>query len=157
MHLASGHVPSAVCREQLILGGCPCSTLFTSGLIDVCQATAELGTCWWAGEACVFLFIWQVLILWVGHMPGWEILCARAAGRTKHWAWETESSEKEKEILKTEGTGIYIPSGNSQGEQSCDAFLSVMRLHLGPSISWRPLTPTLNSLMAWCTPIPTPL
>jgi len=31
--------------------GCPCSTLFRLGLIYVCQATAELGTCWWPGEA----------------------------------------------------------------------------------------------------------
>lgn len=54
----------ALYTERLILGW-PCPTLFRSGLIYVCQATAGLGICWWAGEAwplSLSLCIWQALL-----------------------------------------------------------------------------------------------
>lgn len=60
--------------------GCPCSALFRSELIYECQATAELGTCWWAGEACWLCTYDKLCSCWVGHMLGWE-----SSKGAKHW------------------------------------------------------------------------
>lgn len=48
----------------------------------------------------------------------------------------------------------YKICGNSQEEQGWDVFPSVMHLCLGPSITWRLLTPIFYSFMIWLIPYP---
>lgn len=81
--------------------GCPCSTLFRSELIYVCQATAELGTWWWAGEACWSLCIWQVLLLLGG---AYARVREQQRGKTLGGGgWEWVLREERKGDIKNRG------------------------------------------------------
>lgn len=63
----------ALYTERLILGW-PCPALFRSGLIYVCQATAGVGICWWAGEAWPFsLHVTRSVPCWEGQVAEGEM------------------------------------------------------------------------------------
>lgn len=83
----------ALCTEWLILGWL-CPTLFRSGPIYVCQATAGLGICWWAREAWpLSLPMTSSAPCWEGQVPGWEMAQCERSGENITLGWETESEQ----------------------------------------------------------------